>query len=187
MRSRPASKSAVYHERQQLLRCGLHATNALLRGPIYTASTMDEIADQMAVERSWFRWSHPHRAIFGLGNYDVNVIMCALERRGLCARWMGNGVSVRGVVEGSGGLVGFLVNVGVKGKWLGWASDWLMGERRHWLAVVKYGNAFYEVDSLGGGGVMVTDVVPYLEGRRRAGGIILSVLKTDENDSREKG
>lgn len=148
---------------------------------------MDKVADQMALERSWFRWSHPHRSILGLGNYDVNVLMCALEKRGLCASWMGAGQSVRGVVEGGGGLVGFLVNVEVKGKW--WASAWglLLGERRHWLAVVKYGDVFYEVDSHGGGGVKVSNVVSHLEERRRAGGHILAVLRSEANDGLENG
>ena len=32
-------------------------------------------------------WINPHKSVFGLGNYDVNVIMAALQSRDLSTVW----------------------------------------------------------------------------------------------------
>lgn len=32
-------------------------------------------------------WINPHRSMLGLGNYDINVIMAALQKKGCEAVW----------------------------------------------------------------------------------------------------
>ena len=50
-----------------------------LAGPVVSKSILDEIATELAPDA----WLNPHRSIFGLGNYDVNVLLIALERQGM--------------------------------------------------------------------------------------------------------
>ncbi|OSX74353.1 hypothetical protein BU14_0293s0024 [Porphyra umbilicalis] len=67
----------VYHERQQLSRCAVHAVNHLLGGPVYSASDFDALCEQMTASR----WVNPHRSLIPyVGNYDLNVITAALAQ-----------------------------------------------------------------------------------------------------------
>lgn len=43
--------------------------------------------DEICLSLSPSEWINPHRSVLGLGNYDVNVVMTALQRRGLEAVW----------------------------------------------------------------------------------------------------
>jgi josephin len=70
----------MYHETQRFYFCGIHALNNLLGGPIVTKDSLDEIASRLAPTSGW--WNNPHKSIFGLGNYDVNVLMIALQDQG---------------------------------------------------------------------------------------------------------
>lgn len=86
----------MYHERQSRQYCLVHALNALLQRKEWTATTLDEICYSLNDSR----WFNPHRFVFssfffslnffystmfiyrswfGLGNYDVNVLMAALS------------------------------------------------------------------------------------------------------------
>jgi josephin len=74
------SDQQMYHETQRFYFCGIHALNNLLGGPILTKDSSDEIATRLALTSGW--WNNPHKSIFGLGNYDVNVLMIALKDQG---------------------------------------------------------------------------------------------------------
>ncbi|KAJ1362833.1 hypothetical protein KIN20_022525 [Parelaphostrongylus tenuis] len=50
--------------------------NYELDGPQFTSESLDEIC--YALNGS--RWFNPHRSFFGLGNYDVNVLMSVLDK-----------------------------------------------------------------------------------------------------------
>lgn len=135
----------VYHEKQTMWRCGLHAVNALLQRKAYTAREFDTLADNLIISRR-FWWIHPHRSLFGLGNYDVNVLMCAIESAGYDVQWLPENTNFRDLVQKHDALVGFLVNV--SGNWQPpWPLNFLIPERRHWLAVSRYPEQFYIVDS----------------------------------------
>lgn len=43
--------------------------------------------DQICYSLSPDVWINPHKSLLGLGNYDINVIMAALQRRGREAVW----------------------------------------------------------------------------------------------------
>jgi josephin len=75
----------MYHERQSLQLCALHVVNSLWQRREFLKSELDEICLELAPES--YSWWNPHRAPLGLGNYDVNVIMAALQRRGLDTVW----------------------------------------------------------------------------------------------------
>uniref|UniRef100_A0A0K0D6V3 ubiquitinyl hydrolase 1 n=1 Tax=Angiostrongylus cantonensis TaxID=6313 RepID=A0A0K0D6V3_ANGCA len=66
----------MYHERQSRQMCLVHALNALFQKPQFTSHSLDEICYAL----NGNRWFNPHRSFFGLGNYDVNVLMSALDK-----------------------------------------------------------------------------------------------------------
>lgn len=43
--------------------------------------------DQICYSLSPDVWINPHKSLLGLGNYDINVIMAALQKRGREAVW----------------------------------------------------------------------------------------------------
>lgn len=100
----------VYHEKQIRELCALHALNNLFQGDLFfeafdsinirgsitnafccystakgtfTKFQLDEICKQLSPNE----WINPHRSVLGLGNYDINVIMAALQANGCEAIW----------------------------------------------------------------------------------------------------
>ena len=72
----------VYFERQLLLRCGVHALNNLLGKAAFTADALDEIANTIAGTP----YTLLHRWPL-VGNWDVNVILMALQAEHLTVTW----------------------------------------------------------------------------------------------------
>ncbi|EQC31537.1 hypothetical protein SDRG_10711 [Saprolegnia diclina VS20] len=66
----------VYHEPQQLMRCGVHAANNLLQRRAFEASDFDALCAELCPST----WRNPHRGL--LGNYDIEVLSLALLRQG---------------------------------------------------------------------------------------------------------
>ncbi|XP_064296567.1 josephin-2 isoform X2 [Phalacrocorax carbo] len=77
------SASGLYHERQRLELCALHALNNVLQRPCFTREAADDICKRLAPDARF----NPHRSLLGTGNYDVNVIMAALQSLELAAVW----------------------------------------------------------------------------------------------------
>lgn len=128
------------HQPQSWQRCGLHAVNALLQlefGPLFTVKDFEQIAEDLTPSKWW--WS-PHKSMFSLGNYDVNVLTMALEQRGLSLRWHNAHVDTRTVDVGAADFVGFVVN----------HSRRIMGVKysNHWLAIRSVGGLLLNLDSL---------------------------------------
>jgi len=76
-------KIMVYHERQSRQLCALHVLNNLLQEKAFNKSDLDEICLQLNDSQWW----NPHRSPLGLGNYDVNVMMAALQLKEYQAVW----------------------------------------------------------------------------------------------------
>lgn len=49
----------------------------------YTKVQLDDICKQLSPSE----WINPHKSMLGLGNYDINVIMTALQLKGCEAIW----------------------------------------------------------------------------------------------------
>lgn len=179
-----AGTEVVYHEKQYLWRCGLHAVNALLQKRAFTAADFGEIADGLVVG-SRMPWSHPHRSVLGIGDYDVNVLMCALEKTGLRAEWLSKKVALQSVIESTDDLKGFLVNVPSKLPSFLQSAEYFLGERRHWIAVTRYSSHFYLVDSKFAPTRFEdeSDLVRYLEQVRKESGHILYVVSKPQQPS----
>lgn len=99
----------IYHERQIRELCALHTLNNLFQGiskfpksiiqhfpsiffffsflfkakGTFSKSELDEICFQLSPDE----WINPHKSMFGLGQYDINVIMRALQAKGCEAIW----------------------------------------------------------------------------------------------------
>lgn len=126
----------VYHERQERMYCARHALNAMVapsggdaeaapEPALVTTEELDGIAEELAAETEaagipkpgllGFLGFSPHRSALGLGNWDVNVVLRALRRRGLHAAWFDRRKGVDALPLGDvdtadGALLGVIVN-----------------------------------------------------------------------------
>lgn len=73
--------SVLYHERQRFLKCGVHAVNNLLGRSAFQAADFELLAKEISPGSFW--------TLVGAGNYDVNVMECALKKNGLVS-WREN-------------------------------------------------------------------------------------------------
>ncbi|KAK9397104.1 josephin-2 [Crotalus adamanteus] len=128
----------IYHERQRLELCAVHALNNVLQERLFTQEIADEICKRLAPDARW----NPHRSFLGTGNYDVNVIMAALQSVGLEAVWWDKRRPLEQLTLA--GLVGFIINV-PSNVCLGFLS--LPVRRRHWIAVRQLDGIYYNLDS----------------------------------------
>ncbi|NXP06525.1 JOS2 protein, partial [Thinocorus orbignyianus] len=128
----------LYHERQRLELCALHALNNLLQRPCFTRRAAEDICKRLAPDARL----NPHRSLLGTGNYDVNVIMAALQGLGLAALWWDKRRSLEQLALEK--ILGFILNVPSNIS-LGFLS--LPFRRQHWLAVRRVGDTFYNLDS----------------------------------------
>ncbi|XP_047505358.1 josephin-1 isoform X3 [Pieris napi] len=78
------SKPQIYHEKQVKELCALHALNNLFQTRnTFSKSDLDTICRSLSPNV----WFNPHRSMLGFGNYDINVIMAALQKQGCEAIW----------------------------------------------------------------------------------------------------
>ncbi|XP_072360383.1 josephin-2-like isoform X1 [Scyliorhinus torazame] len=128
----------LYHERQRLELCALHALNNLLQQPLFTQQQLDGLSGQLAPDSL----VNPHRSLLGTGNYDVNVLMAALLTQGLAAIWWDKRKSLSSLVLSR--VHGFILNI-PSNMTLGFVS--LPIQRKHWVAVRLINGAYYNLHS----------------------------------------
>lgn len=64
--------------------CALHALNNLFQSKeAFKQMELDAICYSLSPNN----YINPHRSILGLGNYDVNVLIAALQNKGYSAFW----------------------------------------------------------------------------------------------------
>ncbi|CAK9299922.1 unnamed protein product [Gordionus sp. m RMFG-2023] len=79
-----ATSNLVYHEKQVKELCALHSLNNLMQKPnAFTKYEMDCLCQKITPGKVW----NPHCSLLGLGNYDINVIMLALQNKGYECVW----------------------------------------------------------------------------------------------------
>lgn len=73
-----------YFERQGTLsmQCGMHCINNLMRRKVYKKKDMENICKELSGDVI-----NPHKHILG-GDYDANVIMCALQKQNCECQWL---------------------------------------------------------------------------------------------------
>ncbi|NXK15363.1 JOS2 protein, partial [Herpetotheres cachinnans] len=161
--------AGLYHERQRLELCAVHALNNVLQRPCFTQEAADEICKRHAAPWSSPRPPppifnyfgsfpylfniffgrlapdarlNPHRSLLGTGNYDVNVIMAALQSLELAAVWWDKRRSLERLALSQ--ILGFILNVPSHVS-LGFVA--LPLRRKHWLAVRQLRGTYYNLDS----------------------------------------
>ncbi|XP_038215548.1 josephin-1 [Zerene cesonia] len=152
------SKPHIYHEKQVKELCALHALNNLFQmRNTYSKSDLDSICSRLSPNV----WINPHRSMLGFGNYDINVIMAALQKKGCEAIWFDKRKDP-GCLDLSN-ICGFILNV---------PSDYKLGfvmlpiRRRHWIAIRQIQGNFYNLDSKLDSPQLIgrnTDLISYLK------------------------
>ncbi|XP_043915645.1 josephin-2 isoform X1 [Protopterus annectens] len=128
----------VYHEKQRLELCAIHALNNIFQDKLFSKETADEICKRLAPDAR----INPHRSVLGTGNYDVNVIMAALQNYGFAAVWWDKRRSLEKLVLNK--IHGFILNI-PSSVMLGFVS--LPIRRKHWIAVREVYGVYYNLDS----------------------------------------
>uniref|UniRef100_A0A3P9HDC6 Josephin-1 n=1 Tax=Oryzias latipes TaxID=8090 RepID=A0A3P9HDC6_ORYLA len=136
----PRPPPAIYHEKQRRELCALHALNNVFQdGTAFSRDALQEIYQRLSPSTM----VTPHKkSMLGNGNYDVNVIMAALQTRGFEAVWWDKRRDV-GSIELSN-VEGFILNVPSN---LRWGPLRLPLKRQHWIGVKEVGGVYYNLDS----------------------------------------
>lgn len=80
----PSAHVEIYHERQRLQMCAIHAINNLFQNSsVINKEAMNAICKDLSPDC----WRNPHKSLFGLGNYDINAIMAAVSTMGYEIVW----------------------------------------------------------------------------------------------------
>jgi len=135
----------VYHEKQQLARCAVHALNNLLQEEAFNANLLDDIAHNLTPGNVLAL--NPHKSVLGIGNYDLNVIEKALDSIGLCFKWLRpTETDLLTILHCND--VGFLINRPAKedSVWKLLVSK-VTGVSAHWFAARQVHGTWYDLDS----------------------------------------
>lgn len=143
------AQGEVYHERQRLQFCLLHSLNNLFQEKgAFTRAHLNAIAEKLNHDDpnkgTWTPVSvifKPHHNAL-TGNYDINVLIAALEEKGKKVIWHDrrSGASSIDLDEPVDKLMGIVLNVPVRkygGLWRG----------RHWVTLKKIKGVWYNLDS----------------------------------------
>ncbi|XP_041364493.1 josephin-2-like isoform X2 [Gigantopelta aegis] len=131
--------SGIYHERQQKELCAMHALNNLFQVQgAFTKKDLDELCNKLSPDAFF----NPHRSILGLGNYDVNVIMAALQKKGYDTIWFDKRKSIDCLQFEN--IMGFILNIPTEYKW-GFVR--LPIHRKHWISIKCINNQYVNLDS----------------------------------------
>jgi len=131
----------IYHEKQVKAFCALHAINNVLQEGRFTKRDLDTICNQLD-PNSW--WWNEHRSFLGIGNFDVNVIMSALEKCEKELVWFDKRKDPEDVLN-SHNIYGFILNIRTDIRYKTW---WLTNfMKKHWIVVKGFNGDYYEIDS----------------------------------------
>ncbi|KAL0272082.1 UNVERIFIED_CONTAM: hypothetical protein PYX00_005191 [Menopon gallinae] len=128
----------IYHEKQVKELCALHALNNLFQSKVFNKSELDGICENLAPNS----WLNPHKSVLGLGNYDINVILTALQLKGCEGIWFDKRKDPDKLNLPN--IIGFILNI---------PSDYKIGiltipfHRRHWIAIRQIEGQYYNLDS----------------------------------------
>merc|ERR1712037_461453 len=75
--------NGIFHERQRRELCALHALNNVFQHKEFSKDELDQVCNRLAPASVL----NPHKSFLGTGNYDINVIMAALQSRSYQAIW----------------------------------------------------------------------------------------------------
>ncbi|KAJ8941227.1 hypothetical protein NQ318_015659 [Aromia moschata] len=128
----------IYHEKQVRELCALHALNNLFQSDAFTKSDLDIICHSLSPDH----WINPHKSVLGLGNYDINVIMKALQAKGYETIWFDKRKDPSCLNLQN--IDGYILNVPTDYK-ISFIT--LPLRRRHWITIRQINGLFYNLDS----------------------------------------
>ncbi|CAH3015222.1 unnamed protein product [Porites evermanni] len=129
----------IYHERQRLMLCAVHSLNNLFQDRnAYSKEDLDAISYQLSPDA----FVNPHKNMLGLGNYDVNVMMVALQQKNYEVVWFDKRLSLETLKLQH--IFGFVVNKPSNVNIIGVEVP---VKRPHWFAVRKINESYYNLDS----------------------------------------
>jgi len=128
----------VYHERQSKQLCALHVLNNLFQEKAFSKVELDDICLQLAPDSN--SWWNPHRSPLGLGNYDVNVMMAALQIKDYQAIWFDKRKSIDQLQPSV--ALGFILNIPSGSRMTNWIPSSIVSQK-HWVAIRKVGDELY--------------------------------------------
>ncbi|KAA8543762.1 hypothetical protein F0562_022061 [Nyssa sinensis] len=142
-------KTQIYHERQRLQFCLLHSLNNLFQEKdTFTRENLNAIAEKLIFDDPNKGTWTPLSAIFKphhnalTGNYDINVLIAALEGKGKRVIWHDrrNGASSIDLDGPEDKLMGIILNIPVRRYGGLWKS-------RHWVSLRRIGGVWCNLDS----------------------------------------
>uniref|UniRef100_A0A8R1I558 ubiquitinyl hydrolase 1 n=1 Tax=Caenorhabditis japonica TaxID=281687 RepID=A0A8R1I558_CAEJA len=162
----------LYHERQRLQLCLIHTVNNILQRKEFDAAKMDEICYSFNESR----WFNPHRSWVGTGNYDVNILMAALQMHDLKVIWFDKRLPTSSIhVEKVKALV---FNVPSK-------TLLTLYRGTHWFAVLKKNDKFWNLDSKIKTPEAIVDIQKFLESHVASGDTeVMLVVEKDVDEEK---
>ncbi|KAJ8318644.1 hypothetical protein KUTeg_003735 [Tegillarca granosa] len=137
--NKASNSSEIYHERQIKELCALHALNNLFQDKrAFSKKDLDDICQRLSPDH----FINPHRSALGFGNYDVNVLMAAVQKKNCETVWFDKRKNTKCLVPEK--IYGFILNTPTDYKW---GILRLPFKRKHWIAIKKIGQYYYNLDS----------------------------------------
>ncbi|KAI8318838.1 hypothetical protein GQ54DRAFT_336042 [Martensiomyces pterosporus] len=122
--------SPIYHEKQSFWLCAKHSLNNVLQSEVYTQADLDRIAKYLheihPEESGWLKFNS-HKNFLGFGDYDVNVMIAALQEHGYDLLWHDNRTDIEEADLGR--CTGLIVHI---------QPEWFF-RRGHWFAIKHFG------------------------------------------------
>jgi len=145
---RSLSSHPTYFERQEWARCAMHALNNLLQYRAFDRSSLNRVCEELSPGRI----INPHKSIFGIGNWDVNVLMRALSEKGLTVEWFDRRKPVCDVPFSS--IFGLILNTPV--------NSWTSLTGRHWTSIRRFEDGWFLFDSHQEKPIQIQQIESYL-------------------------
>lgn len=161
---------SLYHEKQSMQLCLLHTLNCLFQRKEFTKSDLDCIAENLYSSST--NWFNPHRSPFGFGNYDVNVLIAALETRDFKVRWFDARQSSS--IINTTKVFGYIFNVPSRNAYIPFLNS------RHWFTVRQIADiGFFNFDSKLNEPEFIEDFVEFADRLLREGNQLMLVVQVE--------
>ncbi|CAI5454962.1 unnamed protein product [Caenorhabditis angaria] len=159
--------SDLYHEKQKLQHCLIHTLNNILQKKEFNVEKVNEIC--YSYDSS--RWFNAHKSWIGLGNYDANILMGALQLHDMKVIWFDKRTPVSNIQFLAVNAIVFNIPCRTYIPFM---------NGRHWFAVLQKDGKFYNLDSKLDAPEIVENVSEYTENYLKSQNVeIMFVIAAD--------
>ena len=138
-RMRTMAQKDIYHEKQCKQLCALHTLNNLFQsGQAFSKGDLDRLCEHLSPHS----WVNPHRSILGIGNYDVNILIAALQQKDYDMKWWDKRRSAAEIPLAT--TFGLILNKSSPSRI---ATVTLPFKSKHWIAIRSFDGVYYNLDS----------------------------------------